>query len=77
MSDSTKTALERIAQALGVPEEAFLGNHDAWQSAAVEDPRSEELELLRLFQTIEDPKTRRACLAFVRNAADLINRSCD
>jgi hypothetical protein len=77
MDDTAKIALQRIAQTLGVSVKAFRGEGDAWQSGAAEHPLQEELELLRLFQTIEDPKTRRACLAFVRNAANLINRSCD
>lgn len=77
MDDTAKIALQRIAQALGVSEKTFQSEGAAWQSGAAEHPLQQELELLRLFQTIEDLKTRHACLAFVRNAAGLINRSRD
>lgn len=72
MNDTTKAALQRIAQTLGVSEEMFLGARDAGPSVAAEHRLSEELELLRVFQTIEDPEVRHACLAFVRDAAGAI-----
>lgn len=69
MNETAKAALQRIAQTLGVSEEMFLGERDAWPSTAAGHWPSEEFELLRLFRAIEDPETRRACLAFVRNSA--------
>ncbi|PJI55342.1 hypothetical protein CTI14_05705 [Methylobacterium radiotolerans] len=72
MNDTARAALQRIAQTLGISEEMFLGARDAGPSVAAEHRLSEELELLRVYQTIEDPDTRLVCLAFVRDAAGAI-----
>lgn len=58
---------ERIARALGfdVPELEASGHSP---DGKIECLR-ESIELLRLFETIGDARTRRECLAFVRAAA--------
>ena len=63
----TKTALQRVAQALSVSEDVFLGGHLQGVSSAT--AISEEFELLRLFATITDPEVRRTCLRYVKNLA--------
>ena len=68
----SREQLARIAATLNLSAEAFLNEPLSSASSgkqAPTDPR-EALELFGLFEAITDPGKRRACLAFVRAAAE-------
>ncbi|MCJ2019035.1 hypothetical protein MKK84_16555 [Methylobacterium sp. E-065] len=66
--DRTERILKRVAQTLGVSEDVL--RKDAFQHRdAAFQATSQELELLRLFLAISDPKIRQSCLEYVRAAA--------
>ena len=66
--DRSKSTLKRVAQALGVREEALREDAHQYREPALQ-AMSEKLELLTLFLAITDPETRRSCLRHVQAAA--------
>ncbi|MCJ2139980.1 hypothetical protein [Methylobacterium sp. E-066] len=65
----TKAALQRIAKTLNVPEDTFLLGGGHHQNNTFFDVSLEQLEIINLFQSIQDPLLRRSCLDFVREIA--------
>lgn len=68
----SREQLARISTALNLPDEAFYEQPTTPGATAssISPAACEALELVGLFETVTDPERRRACLAFVRAAAE-------
>lgn len=65
-SDWTFATLQKIAEMLGVPVSAFFEHDPAAPEETAAEAWRQTTELLQAFARVEDPQSRRECIAFVR-----------